>query len=118
MENKRGIGSQYESFAAQHLKKKGYEILQHNYRCCYGEVDLVARHRKYLVFVEVKYRKNSQTGMPVEAVNVKKQKVISKVAQQYMMFHGYYEDTPVRFDVVSILNNEIVIYENAFDFRE
>lgn len=116
MENKRGVGSQYEMAAVCFLEQNGYEIIQQNYRCRFGEVDIIAKHQGYLVFVEVKYRKNSKCGMPVEAVDYKKQRIISKVAQQYMTRCHFYEDIPVRFDIVSVLGDKMHIYINAFDF--
>jgi len=115
MENLRKTGSEYEQKAACFLQNKGYQILERNYRCRIGEIDLIAMHHGYLVFVEVKYRKNNQYGNPVEAVDYKKKKIISKVAQCYISDKRLHE-CPVRFDVIAILGEEITIYENAFDF--
>lgn len=116
MENLRKTGSEYEQKAAWFLQEKGYKIIEKNYRCRTGEIDLIAIHKGYLVFVEVKYRKTADSGMPVEAVNLKKQRIISKVAQNYMLKRQLEERTPVRFDVVAILGDDIMLYENAFDF--
>ena len=60
--NKREVGSCYEELAAVCLQKKGYRIIERNYRCRQGEVDLVCRHGRYLVFVEVKYRSTGRMG--------------------------------------------------------
>ena len=62
--NKRALGSEKERAAAVFLEQQGYRILQMNYRCRIGEVDLVARHGEYLVFVEVKYRKTDPLSLP------------------------------------------------------
>ena len=67
--NKRETGSCYEELAAVCLQKKGYRIIERNYRCRQGEVDLVCRHGRYLVFVEVKYRSTGRMGGPLEAVD-------------------------------------------------
>lgn len=115
--NNRETGSQYEQIAADYLRQNGYDILERNYRCRIGEIDIVARNKGYLVFAEVKYRRNLLLGMPVEAVNEKKQRIISKVAQWYVVKHQIPADIPVRFDIVSILGNEITVFANAFEYR-
>lgn len=115
-ENKRKVGSSYEKQAAEYLKERGYQILTQNYRCRIGEIDLIARDGRYLVFIEVKYRQDAKTGMPQEAVDYRKQVVISKVAAYYCMVHHYREDTPCRFDVVAICGDEVTLIRNAFAY--
>ena len=115
MTNKRQLGAAYERKAAAFLESKGYEILEYNFRCKNGEIDLIARDGEYLVFVEVKYRENMRKGSPLEAISVQKQRTISKCAMQYMVQYGFH-DFPVRFDVVGILKNEIQLVKNAFDY--
>ncbi|MCR5546303.1 MAG: YraN family protein [Lachnospiraceae bacterium] len=115
MDNRK-TGTKYEELAANKLKEEGYEILEMNYRCRIGEVDIIAKDKEYLVFVEVKYRKTSKAGMPQEAVNYKKQKKISATAAYYLMSHHYRDDVSVRFDVVSVLSNEVEIIKNAFPY--
>lgn len=97
--------------------QQGYEIVAYNFRCRYGEIDIIAREGEYLVFVEVKYRKNANSGNPFEAVDRKKQRVISRVASYYCLTHGYGETTPCRFDVVAILGEKIEVLKNAFEYR-
>ena len=80
--NTRKIGTEYESRAAEWLEDIGYEILSRNFRSSYGEIDLIARQGACLVFVEVKYRKNSSSGKPEEAVSLQKQRKISKTADR------------------------------------
>ena len=116
MENLRAKGTSYEAQAAEELRRRGYEILEMNFRCRIGEVDIIARDKEYLVFVEVKFRKSAKRGMPVEAVGYAKQRKISSVAGYYMMSHGMLENTSVRFDVVAILGEEIEVFPNAFSY--
>lgn len=111
--NKRAVGSEKEQIAAEYLKDCGYEILECNYRCRLGEIDIVAKNGAYLVFVEVKYRKNLKMGSPLDAVNIAKQQKIRKVCQWYLM-EKRFNDIPIRFDVVGILGNEITLIQNAF----
>lgn len=114
--NKRAVGTEYEKRAGAHLKKIGYEIIAYNFRCRLGEIDIIARDGEYLVFVEVKYRKDTSSGNPLEAVNGKKQRIISRTASYYCLTHGYGETTPCRFDVVAVLGDEIMVVKNAFEY--
>lgn len=115
MQNKRAIGSNYEKIAGQYLEQQGYQIVEYNFHSRFGEIDIIAKHQGYLVFVEVKYRENDKSGHPLEAVSVSKQRTISKCAFYYLQRYGL-QDTPVRFDVVGILGDEIQVIQNAFDF--
>lgn len=112
-ENRR-TGSFWEAQAAEFLQEKGYEILHRNFTSRFGEIDLVARQETYLVFVEVKYRKNGSGGHPLEAVDHRKQRRIFQTAKYYCLRFGYGENTPCRFDVIGILGTEITHVENAF----
>lgn len=112
--NKRQVGSSYEEIAAACLIKEGYRILERNYRCRQGEIDLIAKDGRYLVFIEVKYRSDRKKGDPSEAVDGRKQEHIRRTAVYYLYQHGYGEDTPCRFDVVSILGEEIRLIRDAF----
>ena len=82
MENRRIRGQQKEELAAAWLERQGYEILEHNYRCRQGEIDLIARDGRYLVFIEVKYRNSAKCGDPLEAVDRRKQAKILYTAWQ------------------------------------
>lgn len=113
--NKRNIGAEYEKRAGDYLKTLGYEILEYNFRCKMGEVDIVARDGEYLVFCEVKYRTDERKGHPAEAVGFGKQKVLSKCALAYLMMHGM-ADVACRFDVISIEGDKLTLYQNAFDY--
>ena len=65
--NRRKEGAYYENLVAEYLKTQGYEILEKNYRCRIGEIDLIAKEGETLVFVEVKYRRNDKMGDPKKA---------------------------------------------------
>ncbi|MDE7211440.1 MAG: YraN family protein [Lachnospiraceae bacterium] len=112
--NKRKVGSEKEAVAADYLSGIGYQILERNFYSRTGEIDLVAREGGYLVFVEVKYRKNNASGYPEEAVTPAKQRAIVRTARYYMLRNKYPEMTPCRFDVVAITGMEIRLIQNAF----
>ena len=112
--NKRQTGSRYEETAAAFLTSKGYRVLERNFRCRQGEIDLIARDGNDLVFVEVKFRRGKGQGLPEEAVDFRKQEKIRQAARYYLYRNGYEEDTACRFDVVGILNGQIRLIRNAF----
>ena len=118
MINKRKIGTEYENIAIKYLIDKGYEILEKNFRCRFGEIDIIARHKVgndiFIVFIEVKYRKNERNGSPFEAVDYKKQMIIRKVSEYYLMINGYMEIPQIRYDVVGIIGRKIELIQNAF----
>ena len=84
MENKRAVGSRYEEETAAFLQKNGYRILEKNFRDRRGEIDLIAKDGRTLVFVEVKYRKNVRNGYPEEAVDTRKQKKIREIGRAHV----------------------------------
>ena len=90
-----------EKLAVEHLKTQGYQILAENYRFRRGEIDIIAKHEKRIVFVEVKTRRSLKYGLPQSAVTKQKQRQISKVALAYLQTHNLI-DTPCRFDVIAI----------------
>ena len=111
MENSRSVGAQQEEKAAEYLESQGYQILERNFRCKAGEIDLIAEEAGCLVFLEVKYRKSSRYGMPAEAVTPAKQRRICRMSRRIPENRGF------RFDVVSILGDEIQVYSNAFPYQ-
>jgi putative endonuclease len=113
--NKRRLGKEFEEIAAAYLVQKGYKVLETNFWCRTGEIDLIARDGKYLVFIEVKYRKDSDKGIPLEAVDFRKIKNITRVSRFYLYKNQIPEEHPCRFDVVSIMGDEITLIQNAFD---
>lgn len=113
-ENRRQKGFQYEKLAAAYLQSQGYQILEHNYYCHPGEIDLIAKDGRYLVFVEVKYRSSGISGSALEAVDARKQQRINRCAQVYLKHHGISFETPVRFDVVAVDGTRVTLIKNAF----
>jgi putative endonuclease len=114
LKSNREIGTEYETIAADFLQKTGYEILERNYKNKMGEIDLIAKDGKDLVFIEVKYRKDLSKGDPAEAVNNKKQIRIRNAARGYLYFCHLGEETSCRFDVVAILGQDIRLIRDAF----
>lgn len=115
--NKRKLGARIEQTVKEYLLQHGFIILEMNYRCKQGEIDIIAQDEAYYVFIEVKYRSTVKYGVPQEAVGTAKQRRICKAAQYYLYCHGLGEFTPVRFDVASVLENKITYYKNAFEFH-
>lgn len=115
--NRRSIGTEYEKAAGAWLTDQGYLILEYNYRCRRAEIDIVAREGRYLVFVEVKYRKNRKEGSAAEAVDERKKRRIRMGAVFYLKEKSCPLSAPVRFDVVSIDEGKIRLFRNAFPFR-
>ena len=113
--NKRKIGGQFESLAADYLMKKGFRIIERNFRCRQGEIDLIAEDGGYLVFTEVKYRSSDAEGDPLEAVDLRKIRKITYTARVFLMMNGLPDTTPCRFDVIGIHDGRITHIENAFD---
>lgn len=113
--NTRKIGSAFEKQAGEYLKTKGYTIIEYNFCCKSGEIDIVAMDGETLVFCEVKYRSNDRKGTPFEAVTIYKQKKICKTALYYITKHQIV-DVPCRFDVVGITGDKIEIIQNAFAY--
>ncbi len=118
--NKRVLGGGIEALVCDHLALQGARILERNYRCRQGEVDIIARDGKYLCFIEVKFRNDPKFGQPQEAVNKTKQKRICKVSQFYLYSKYKSFDLPVRYDIVAISQNDKILtfkwIKNAFDF--
>ncbi len=113
--NKRELGSRYEDTACKYLTEQGYIILEKNFRCKIGEIDIIGKSEGYLCFIEVKYRSNKGHGFPSEAVNDNKRRRIARAALTYMTFHKLPTDTPCRFDIVDILDKEFTLIKNAFE---
>ena len=117
MANRRKRGASGEDIAVDFLGKKGYRIIERNYRFERGEIDIVAEEKDLLVFIEVKARSTLAFGEPEDAVTVNKRKRIRKVAEGYLFQHNI-DGKACRFDVVAIRIDgkcrEVHHYENAF----
>jgi putative endonuclease len=117
----RNVGNQGEEIAASYLIARGYRILERNFRCKGGEVDIIARDPvdKSLIFIEVKARRGLTYGVPQLAVTPFKQRQISKAALTWLS-HNRLHDTNARFDVIAILlhtdaAHNIEHIKNAFE---
>ncbi len=112
------LGRRGEGLAAKFLRKKGYRIVDRNVRTPYGEIDLIARQGKTLVFVEVKARSDLSFGRPEEAVGPVKRRRLIRSARHWLAQNGS-SDAPARFDVVSVLEagskTTLEVLPNAFD---
>ena len=114
--NSRHEGKSKETEAARWLTGRGYAILECNYHCKFGEIDLIAMKDNTIVFVEVKYRQSSLSGYAEEAVAFTKQKKICRTADYYRMKNGLSEAYSFRFDVIAITAGRLKHYENAFSY--
>ncbi len=109
------IGNLGEDLAVKFILEKGYELLERNFFKPFGEIDIIAKDKDYVVFIEVKARKNVNFGFPREFVNKNKIKKIQDVAQMYMLEKNLF-GIKIRFDVIEIIFDEhkITHIENAF----
>ena len=116
MDWKHVFGSDGETAAANYLKRKRYQIVGRNYSCRFGEIDIIARKGAYIVFVEVKTRKNEDFAMAREYVTYAKQQRIIKTAMLWLQQND--TDLQPRFDVIEVigegLRREIRHVEDAF----
>ncbi len=118
--NTHQLGRQNEALAVRYLKRQGYRILEQNYRTSQGEIDIVARCDRVIVFVEVKSRGTDRYGKAKYAVTRPKQGRISKVALTWLKSHSKLGER-ARFDVVTVDNAEkephIELIKNAFELN-
>jgi putative endonuclease len=109
---RRAFGQAGEDRAAAWYAARGYTVLARNWRCREGELDLVVRRGRTLVFVEVKARRTDRFGIPAEAVTPLKQRRLRTLARRYLEASGAHG--ALRFDVVSILDGHLSVIEAAF----
>ena len=107
------LGKYGEDFTCRFLKAKGYKIIERNYRSLWGEIDIIAKHKDTLVFIEVKTRSSDRFGPPESSVTRTKQNRIRRIAEAYIKT-GKYRNLCFRFDVVSILFDS---KKNMVDFK-
>lgn len=113
--NKKTIGDYAESLAEEFLKKNNVKILEKNFSCRSGEIDLIVKDQETLVFVEVRYRKSAKYGQPYETITKAKQNKIIRSAQTYLQKHPKAANKACRFDVISIQQGNIDWIKSAFD---
>jgi putative endonuclease len=109
------LGSDAEKAAAIYLQQKGLKLLASNYRCRYGEIDLVMRDGKTIVFVEVRMRSNPSFGGAAMSITPAKQQKLIRTASHYLQLHG---NSDCRFDAIlmqSKTSDSIEWITNAFD---
>lgn len=114
MENKRKVGSLYETRACEFLEKNDFHIIDRNFRNRFGEIDIIGYDGSVLVFLEVKYRKRFTAGTAEAAVDFKKQQIICSVADYYRMIHHVDSFTMMRYDVIAMDDSDIRWIKNAF----
>jgi putative endonuclease len=107
------VGATGEDRAADHLVRSGYRIVERNYRCKLGELDVVARDSGVLVFVEVRSRRSADFGCALDAVSWYKRKQVSRVAMSYIAYRRP-RFTEARFDVIAITGSELVHVKDAW----
>jgi putative endonuclease len=116
---KKHTGKKGEDIAARYLKENGYRIIECNYRCPLGEIDIIAKDKNTIVFVEVKCRRSEKFGAPQLSVGKNKQKKLSKVCLYYLKDKRLL-DQNARFDVVAVKillsGTYIKLIKNAFEF--
>lgn len=105
------LGKQGENCACKFLERKGYQIIQRNFSCKQGEIDIIAKDKEEYVFVEVKTRHNFHYGMPSEAVTYRKQKHLCHATKYYLYLHKL-EKVYVRFDIIEIIKRKEQFYFN------
>ncbi len=119
MDVRRQTGVLGETAAAGFLESRGLYIIEKNYRCRYGEIDLIATDDWYLIVIEVKTRTGSNQGKAAEAVNVSKQRKICRTFNFYRMKHDLGDFVPVRFDVIEVNQyGHCHWIQNAFEYME
>ena len=112
------LGQKGEQFAAELMEKKGFKIIQRNWKMGHLEMDIIAGNKKEIVFVEVKTRTSTFHGQPEEAVDILKRRRMVAAANAYIKY--YKEDRNIRFDIIGILMTndgeivEITHLEDAF----
>ena len=104
------LGREGEQAAAGYLQERGYRILDRNWRCADGEIDIVAAERQVMVVCEVKTRSSTRFGTPLEAITRHKQARLRRLATRWLVAHGVLFDE-VRIDVIGIIRDKAGRYE-------
>ena len=107
MNQRKIVGNKGEDIASDYLQRNNYEIIDRNFLCRSGEIDIIAKDnlKEELVFIEVKTRKNYHYGNPIDSVTKIKQKHILSATKYYLYIHRLY-NIPIRFDIIEILDNQ------------
>ena len=114
----KNLGNAGENFAANYLESRGYKIFSKNFRVRSAEIDIIAEKDDVIIFVEVKTRSSTKHGLPIEAVNFRKQQKIIDAASVFLQDEKYF-DKACRFDVIEIYSDGVKFsarhIENAFE---
>jgi len=102
MVSTREQGEYTENLACQYLENKGFKLIEKNFNCRVGEIDLIMQDNDSLVFIEVRYRRSNNFGSGAESITASKQSKLIKTASLYLQQHAKLNKYPARFDVVSI----------------
>lgn len=113
--NNRKTATEGENAACEYLKKHGYVIIERNYSCPLGEIDIIAKDGDTVVFVEVKSRNGTDFGLPEESVGYVKRRRLLTTAKYWLSAHAKDGNNGCRFDVIAILRGEVRHTVNAFD---
>ena len=113
MAHNQALGARGEARAAAWYVERGYEVLDRNWRCREGELDLVVARGRTVAFVEVKARSSAAFGHPEEAVTAPKAARIRRLALRWLEAHDR-RAVDVRFDVVAVTGRELAVFEDAF----
>jgi putative endonuclease len=112
-DDRRQFGAAGEGLVASWYGVRGYQVVDRNWRCPLGEIDLVCRRGELLVICEVKSRRSSAFGAPIEAVTSAKRRRLRRLAARWLADHGA-RCAEVRFDVASVLDGQVDLVEGAF----
>ena len=116
----RDIGNKTETAALAYLSNQGLQLIQRNYLCRQGEIDLIMQDQHGIVFIEVRYRKNNHYGSGAESVDYRKQKKICKTALHFLQNNHKLARQNIRFDIVSLsnsLSNNLNINQDQLDIN-
>ena len=105
--NPKVLGEWSENLAFNWLLTQGLNPIKRNYRSPYGEIDLIMKDHDFLVFVEVKFRKNSLYGSAEDSITAKKCQRLRATAEYYLLAHNYGQDTALRFDAIAISPSKV-----------
>lgn len=100
--SRKKLGAFGESVAATHLEARGYMIVERNWRCEVGEVDIIAKKGEHWAFVEVKTRKNQPEGAPEQAITKKKGERLGAISAEYLTQHDLDDDLSMSIDLVAV----------------
>ena len=110
MNAKDELGREGEQVAAEYLERAGLRVLDRNWRCADGEIDIVAAERQVMVVCEVKTRSNTRFGTPLEAITRQKQARLRRLASRWLVAHGVLFDE-IRIDVIGLIRTPAGVYE-------